>query len=124
MVLISAAIFLTAIFYMTGLGVGTRHSEYKMYLNYAGGLEPGATVRFGGLKVGRVKKLQVDPQNQTRIEIHLQVQDGTPIRTDSVASISQLGMLGENYIEITPGKAATKLQAGAVIPSAETQDIA
>ncbi len=124
MVVVSAAIFLTAVFYMTGLGVGTGYAEYKISLSFAGGLEPGAPVRFGGLKVGRVKDLRVSPRDPARIEIDLQVKRDTPLRTDSVASLSQLGMLGENYIEIQPGKASTRLPPGATIPSVETQDLA
>lgn len=123
MVLISAAVLLTAVFYMANIGLGTKYNDYKMYLVFAGGLEPGSPVRFGGLKVGRVKDLNVAPKD-ARIEIHLSVKDGTPVRKDSVAALSQLGFLGENYVEIQPGKAQDILPPGSVIPSAETQDIA
>lgn len=123
-VVISAAVFTTAVFYMLNLGVGKKYTDYKMYLKFAGGLEPGGPVRYGGLKVGRVKSLRVDPQDNSRIEIRIQVSNETPVRTDSVASLSQLGMLGENYVEIQPGKAASVLPAGSTIPSAETQDLA
>lgn len=123
-VLISGAILTTGIFYMTNLGLGAKYASYKTYLKFAGGLEPGAPVRFAGLKVGRVKAVRVSPQDASRIEIELEVKADTPLRTDSSAALSQLGMLGENYVEIQPGTAPTKLSPGSTIPSVETQDLA
>ena len=123
-VLVSAAILITAVLYMTSLGVGRSFDHYKTYLGFAGGLEPGAPVRYGGLKAGTVKALRVAPNDPSRIEIELSVNRDIGVRTDSVASLSQLGMLGENYIEIQPGKAASRLPAGSTIPSVESADIA
>ncbi len=124
LVLISTVILLIVVFYMTNIGFGTRYETYKMYLSFAGGLESGSPVRFGGLKVGRVKDLRVFSKDPSRIEIDLEVRHGTPVHTDSVASLAQLGLLGENYVEIQPGKTQTPLAPGSTIPSAETQDLA
>ena len=124
MVVVSAAILLTAVFYMTGLGLGTKYVGYKTYLNFAGGLEPGTPVRFGGLKVGRVTSVGVSSEDVSRIEIGLALKADVPLPTDSVAGLSQLGLLGENYVEIQPGKAPETLQPGSTIPSVETQDLA
>ena len=123
-VVISAAILLTAVFYMTGMGVGIKNVGYNTYLNFAGGLEPGAPVRFGGLRVGRVSGVRVSPEDVSRIEIELKVKGDISLPTDSVAGLSQLGLLGENYIEIQPGSAPSTLQPGSTIPSIETQDMA
>ena len=124
MVVVAVAILLTAVFYMTGLGLGTRYVGYKTYLNFAGGLEPGAPVRFGGLKVGHVTSVGVSSQDVSRIEIGLDLKADVPLPTDSVAGLFQLGLLSENYIEIQPGKAPSTLQPGSTIPSVETQDLA
>ena len=42
---------------------------YKTYLRYAGGLAPGATVLFGGIKVGQVTAVRPASEDPTRIEI-------------------------------------------------------
>ena len=122
-VLVALGIFVGTVFYMLNLGVGGQYDEYKTCLKFAGGLEPGAPVRFGGLKVGRVQALRVAPQDSSLIEISLSVRRGVPVRSDSLAAVSQLGLLGENYIEIQPGRSPARITPGGTIPSAETQDL-
>ncbi len=98
---------------------------YKTYFTFAGGLERGAVVRFGGRKAGRVAEVRPWSQDPTRVEVLIEVLPTTPVRTDSTASISSLGMLGENYLEITPGKKdARPLPPGGTIPSVEPMDFA
>ena len=53
--------------------------------------------------MGKVKRVRVDPANSTRIEIDFAVDRDAPVKTDSVAKISTLGPLTDNYIEITTG---------------------
>ncbi len=122
-VLVAGALLVMGIFAIANLHLSGKYSDYKVYFKFAGGLEPGAPVRFGGLKVGRVSAVRVDPQDSTRIEVRLEVKADTPVRADSQAAISQLGMLGENYVEIKPGKGAP-LSSGSIVPSVETQDLA
>jgi phospholipid/cholesterol/gamma-HCH transport system substrate-binding protein len=73
------------------------------YFKSAGGLVPGATVRYGGMKAGRVEAVRVDPQDPTRIEIDFSVGREVPVKTDSVAKITSLGALDENYVELGTG---------------------
>lgn len=123
-VVILAAVLLTAaLFAIANIHPGTKAVDYKAYFKFGGGMEPGAPVRFAGLKVGRVNEVVVDPQDATRVEVRFQVKADTPIRSDSLATISALTPLTENYIEITPGKSGTVLPAGSVVPSQEMQDI-
>jgi phospholipid/cholesterol/gamma-HCH transport system substrate-binding protein len=123
LVLVAGAILLVTIFSMTDLGTRGRYVEYKMFLEYAGGLEPGAAVRYGGLRVGRVDRVGVAPGDRSRIEIDIAVRRDTEIPVDSTGGISQLGFLGENYIEIQPGSSPESLPPGSVIPSREIEDI-
>src|SRR2546422_654693 len=101
LVVIVAAILLTsAAFAIANLHVGT-FAQYRAYFKFAGGLEPGAPVRFAGLKVGRVNAVQVDSQDPTRVVVSLEVVGGTPVGSDSQVAVTQLTMLSENYVEIT-----------------------
>ena len=99
--------------------------EYTTYFKFAGGLEPGSLVRFGGFKVGTIKSASLDPEDTTRIRVILQVDDGTPIHTNSKARISSLGFLGENYLEISAGtRDAAPLPPGSEIPTVEIVQLA
>jgi len=98
-------------------------TQYKTYFTFAGGVEKGTVVRFGGRKAGRVTDVRPSKDDPTRVEVHLEVLPATPIRADSMASVSSLGMLGENYLEITPGKKdAPALPSGSAIQSIEAMD--
>ena len=120
-VLISAAILLASVYYITQRQIRGANVPYRTYLKYAGGLEPGADVLFGGIKVGTVKAVHPDAQDPTRIEIDLNVKDGTPLNANSVAKLGSVTVVTSPVISISTGSNdAPRLAAGSVIPSAET----
>jgi phospholipid/cholesterol/gamma-HCH transport system substrate-binding protein len=118
-VLIAAGLFLgTMVVISGGLSGGT--VPHRAYFKFAGGVQSGAPVRYGGMMVGKVRRVRVDPGNTSRIEIDLLVNLDAPLKTDSVAKISTLGPLTDNYIEISTGGEGAALAApGSVLASAE-----
>jgi phospholipid/cholesterol/gamma-HCH transport system substrate-binding protein len=102
-VLIAGAVLVATVFALTGAFAGAA-ATYRAYFPFAGGLEPGASVRYaGGPKVGRVEKLQLDPKDSSRIEITFSIKSGLPVKTDSHVKIMSLSPLGDNHLEIVPG---------------------
>ena len=102
-VLVAAAVLVTTVFALSG-AFGGSSSSFRAYFPFAGGLEPGSTVRYaGGPKVGRVEKLQLDPKDPSHIEITFSVQADLPVKTDSRVKIMSLSPLGDNHLEIIPG---------------------
>jgi phospholipid/cholesterol/gamma-HCH transport system substrate-binding protein len=122
-VLVTVVLLTAAGFAIANMHFGGQFSNYRAYFKFAGGLEVGAPVRFAGLKVGRVNDVHVDPHDKTRVEVMLEVAGGTPVAADSSAQVTQLTMLSENYVEITPGKLTTPLPSGSVVPTVETQTL-
>lgn len=120
-VLVAVVLFLTALVFVGGARLfGKPRVAYVTYFKFAGGLEAGSFVRFGGMKAGTVKEVLLDKDDPTRIRIRLDLDPNTPVRTNSRARISSLGFLGDNYVEISPGtRDAARLPAGGEIPSAE-----
>src|SRR5437867_595183 len=124
-VLVSLAIFVVAFVSIANVQLRGGMVQYKTYFTFAGGLEKGSVVRFGGLKAGNVADVRPWPEDPTKVEVVLDVKPSTPVRRDSVASVTSLGMLGENYLEITPGrKDAPPLPPGDTIQSIEAADFA
>ena len=125
-VVVSAVLFLVALVFVGGVNLLRQHKvEYTAYFKFAGGLEPGSLVRYGGFKVGTVKSAALDPTDSTRIRIVLQVDPGTPVKTNSKVRISSLGFLGENYLEISAGtREAAPLPPGSEIPTVEIVQLA
>lgn len=108
-VLIASGLLIAVIFTLSG-ATGAKSNTYHSSFKFAGGLEPGAAVRYsGGPKVGRVEQLRVDPKDPARIEITFSVKEGTPVKADSLAKITSLSALGDNYLEITPGSPTAPL---------------
>ena len=117
-VLIASSVLVATVFALTG-AFGRSATTYRAYFPFAGGLEPGATVRYaGGPKVGRVEKLQLDAKDPSRIEITFSVKSGLPVKADSHVKIMSLSPLGDNHLEIVPGSETAALAAsGALLPS-------
>jgi phospholipid/cholesterol/gamma-HCH transport system substrate-binding protein len=117
-VLIAGGILLVAVFAING-AFGSATKTYHAYFQFAGGLEPGATVRYsGGPKIGRVESLRIDPQDPTRIDLTFSVQPDVLVKTDSKVKIMSLSPLGDNHLELYPGSAqAAAAPAGSLLPS-------
>lgn len=114
-VLVAGAVLVATIFALTG-AFGGAATTYRAYFPFAGGLEPGATVRYaGGPKVGRVEKLQLDPKDSSRIEITFSIKPGMPVKTDSHVKIMSLSPLGDNHLEIVPGSDKAALAAPGMV---------
>jgi len=101
-VLVASAVLVVTVFELSGLG-GRGAVTHRAYFSFAAGIQPGAVVRFGGMKAGRVDRVRADPQDSTRIEFTFRVGPDVPVKEDSLAKISSLGALGDNYLEITTG---------------------
>ena len=118
-VLIAGGLLLGTMVVLSG-GLGTATVPHRAYFKFVGGVQPGAPVRYGGMMVGKVRQVRVDPANSTRIEVDLSVDRDAPVKTDSVAKISTLGPLTDNYIEISTGSERAALAApGSTLLSAE-----
>lgn len=118
-VLIAGGLLLGTVAVISG-GLGVATVSHRAYFKFAGGVQPGAPVRYGGMMVGKVQRVRVDPGNTTRIEIDFSVNRDAPVKADSVAKISTLGPLTDNYIEITTGSEHAALsEPGSALLSAE-----
>jgi phospholipid/cholesterol/gamma-HCH transport system substrate-binding protein len=122
-VLVAGGILFVAVFAING-AFGNSTKTYHAYFQFAGGLEPGATVRYsGGPKVGRVESLRIDPQDPTRIDLTFSVQPDVLVKTDSKVKIMSLSPLGDNHLELFPGSAqASPAPVGSLLPSATYVD--
>lgn len=90
-----------------GFKTWTSRYQANFIFNFVNGIKYGAPVRFAGLDVGEVKeiKLVFNPQEQkTKIKIGCWVKNNVKIPLDSTIWVNTLGLLGEKYIEIMPGK--------------------
>ena len=79
------------------------------------GLSQGGEVRFNGIKVGEVTKIELYKPNPKNVIAHVRMTSDVPVRTDSYATTEPLGITGITYIQITAGTPQTPLLKGALI---------
>ncbi len=97
------------IFILSIGGFKTWSSGYRINFNFnfVNGVKIGAPVRFAGLDVGEVKRisLQFIPQeNRSIVRLEAWVRGIVRVPADSTVWVNTLGLLGEKYVEIIPGK--------------------
>jgi len=90
---------------ITSKEVGFRSDTYRLKAQFenVGGLKPGAPVTMSGVTIGRVEKIIYD-MNLFKAVVTLRI-DGhyNRIPNDSDASILTSGLLGGQYIGVSPG---------------------
>jgi phospholipid/cholesterol/gamma-HCH transport system substrate-binding protein len=75
--------------------------ELAVVFDQVGGLKPRAPVVVGGVKVGQVKAIGLD--GDLRARVVLDVDASLALPNDTSAAILTAGLLGDQYVELTPG---------------------
>ena len=96
---------------ITGYSLSARFSSVD-------GLQDGSDVRIGGVKVGQVTDIELDPSTYFAI-VTLNVDPDVKLPTDSVASVATEGLLGGKYVGLTPGASDDMLKPGGRINHTE-----
>lgn len=118
------AILAFTVIYLLNAQLNGGTVPYKTYLRYAGGLEPGASVLFGGIGVGTVKAVRPATADPIRIEILLDVKEGTPLNEKSIAKLGLVSVMSGAALSITTGSNdAKRLPPGSTIPSQEAASL-
>lgn len=87
-----------------------KYSSEKDWQNYAvifnepvTGLSEGSSVQYNGISVGTVETLRLAPEDPRRVIATLRVQSDAPVKTDTRAKMSQSGITGPPFIQLTGG---------------------
>ena len=95
------------------LSAGTAGRDYRAYLAYmqesVSGLSRDNAVKYQGVDVGRVREIGFDPARVGEVRLLLQIEAGTPIREDTVATLETQGLTGLAFINLTGGSAESPL---------------
>ncbi len=108
-------IAVAAVFLIYALGraqaIGGAGYMLKAQFSDIGGLTIGSNVKLGGVTIGHVVDETLDPQTYAAV-VKLQINNSVKLPTDSSASISSDGLLGGNYVGISPGGDDSMMQPG------------
>jgi phospholipid/cholesterol/gamma-HCH transport system substrate-binding protein len=132
LILVSSAILVGFIFVLGNFSLRSGFT-LKLDYDYIGSLQKGAPVKVSGIKVGKIEDVEffggkVDPALDQRVQVRVtvwvenKVKDA--IRSDAEFFINTAGVLGEQYVEIVPGKDWDKpgIEPGSVIHDARVKN--
>jgi phospholipid/cholesterol/gamma-HCH transport system substrate-binding protein len=80
-----------------------RDRYYVEFADSVMGLTEGAQVFFGGIQVGSVSEIALDPDDPALVRVAIDVDRGTPIRTDTQAYLEMAGITGLKIIDLKGG---------------------
>ena len=97
-----------------GGGMYTLYAEFEK----GGGVKTGAAIEIAGVEVGRVKSIRLDKNYEAMLE--LAINDKVKIQEDAIASIKTKGLIGEKFVQISPGGSDKMLANGGRIRETES----
>ncbi|MBI4574092.1 MAG: MCE family protein [candidate division NC10 bacterium] len=120
--LVVAFLILIALFELLGKEtIFGRMVEYRTSFKSIPGLKLGDPVRLAGVDVGSVRDIRVIG---ARVEVAMRVKPGTPVKTDSMATIKLTSLLGTNFVDLTFGSPAAQVAPpGSLLQSSEPPDL-
>jgi phospholipid/cholesterol/gamma-HCH transport system substrate-binding protein len=128
-VIAAVTVLAVLIFLMTGSGgFLTPKITVHAFFDNASGIRVGAPVSLQGVTVGNVSGVRIVPSHgQTPVEVYMKIPRrlAADIPTDSIASMTQAGVLGETFIDIdrTQAKSTQTVGEGSEIQIRDHPDI-
>ena len=95
-------------------------NAYVVYAEFekAGGIKPKAVVEIAGVEVGTVKRVLIT--SDYRAQLAIEIDKNIKLQEDAIASIKTKGLIGEQYVQISPGGSDKMIQNGGRIRETES----
>ena len=121
---IAGAVLITlAVMLIAGIHLATPRSRYYIRFDESvSGLEVGAAVKYRGVDIGTVTEIRIPKDDMTKVEVEISVdKEDIPIKVDTKATLSSVGITGLKFIELLAGsEAAPRLPSGSMITAQES----
>ncbi len=87
--------------------------------NSVSGLKDGASIEIAGVSIGTVSSITLDSEDFEAI-VELSIKKGIKLQEDSIASVRTAGIIGDRYINISPGGLDDFIEPGGEIEDTES----
>ncbi|MGE4517944.1 MAG: outer membrane lipid asymmetry maintenance protein MlaD [Desulfobacteraceae bacterium] len=99
--------------------LGTNYYTLKANFRTVAGLKTGANVEIAGVQVGTVENISLDTRTHTAVT-ELKIEKKVKLSADVIASIKTSGLIGDKYIQLSPGGDPEILEPGQMITETES----
>ncbi len=106
--LLAAALVGVVLWLASGGAYQTQYDRYDASVEESvSGLNLKAPVKYNGVDVGQVERIWLDAANPQRVNLRFQIERGTPVKEDTVATLKTQGLTGIAYVELSGGTAGS-----------------
>ncbi len=101
----------------------SRTIAVQAYFQHVGGLRPGNNVRYMGINVGTVERIELTGDTAVRVVLAIRNDARAHIRANAVASVGTDGLMGNRLVNLAPGDGTGgELTEGTILPSSVPLD--
>ncbi len=106
---LGAALVAGVLWLAAGVGGGQPVDGYQAFIQESvAGLNVDAPVKYLGVDVGKVSRIEIDPHNSRQVRLRFLIDRGTPIKQDSEAVLKTQGLTGIAYVELSGGSVGSR----------------
>lgn len=95
--------------------------QYSLYANFSSvsGLKAGARIEMVGVQIGTVSDISIDKE-KLAAKVIFSIDKNIELTEDSIASVKTSGIIGQKFVEISPGGSDIMLEPGEEIYNTES----
>lgn len=103
-VLLLSATLIAGVLWLSTGGLNRDYNRYIVYMyESVSGLSKDSIVEYRGVDVGKITQITLDPDNPERVRLLMDIEQGTPIKQDTVATQEVNALTGIAKINLTGG---------------------
>lgn len=96
-------ILLLALTFVVGQFSSGKKETYQIRFSYISGLEANAPVYYSGHEAGKVERIDITAGHPRPVVVTVSLPDGLALHGNTEVHIDTLGLMGEKFVELTPG---------------------
>jgi len=111
-VVAAVVILILGVMWIEKVSFSKKFVTYTVYFRDVGGLDPGDPVTVSGVDGGEIASVVLEPG---RVRTELMLSEDITLFDDARVEILTIGLMGEKYVGIDPGRSGVVLEPGSVI---------
>ncbi|MBX2842883.1 MAG: MCE family protein [Flammeovirgaceae bacterium] len=114
---IAGVILYGGVRFLKGIDLFSDTNVYFAYYENIGGLQPANPVLLNGMSIGRVLAIEIVPENNNKVLVSLEVADNIQIGDQTVAMLTDPGLLSDKAVELKINTVNGYLESGDTLRS-------